>query len=672
MTEQTIFLSALDIPDAGKRSAYLETACAGDAGLRKQVEALLAAHERSGLFLDDPAVAQMAGVPPTPGEDTVTADAGPAHGRDDDLRFLNPPTRPGSLGRLAHYEVLEVLGRGGFGTVLRAFDDHLHRMVAIKVLAPQLATSGTARSRFRREAKSGAAVRDEHVVHIYAVADENEPIPYLVMEYIAGQTLQQKIDRTGPLPVHEILRIGSQVARGLAAAHDTGHIHRDIKPSNILLENGVERVKLTDFGLARAADDASISHSGIVAGTPMYMSPEQAQGGQIDHRADLFSLGSVLYAMCTGRPPFRASTTMAVLKRVCEEEPRSIAEINSEVPGWLRDVIAKLHAKRPEDRFQSAKEVGELLQQHLAQLQQPNLVAPPPAVVPVSPSPNRWQVGDRVLAPWEAEWLYPATVLLTNGDSIHVIYDDGDSSWWDASELRPLAIEKGARVFGCWNGPFYPATVTEREGNRIHLEYDDGDSEWTDFSDIRVAAPRPAPAELSAEAARRRRRKWVAAAVGLALLLILAFGAIRYGHAAMLYSANEGELELVPEDGLTTLIVLENPDGVSDPNKVLPTAADWMQMTTKRLLTLPPGKYRLNAGTSRLDTRFIHWRATTTDVFGQSRTYLLPAEGGQGWSTVVTVERGCRVSVFPVVSKDLPRSEPDQDAGPPPRPVGDR
>src|SRR5262249_56340293 len=132
------------------------------------------------------------------GEEAVTVDANAAAGGDEALGFLQTATRPDSLGRLAHYEVLEVLGRGGFGTVLRAFDDHLHRMVAIKVLAPQLATSGTARSRFRREAKSGAAVRDEHVVHIYAVAEEDATIPYLAMEYIAGHTLQQNLDPTSP------------------------------------------------------------------------------------------------------------------------------------------------------------------------------------------------------------------------------------------------------------------------------------------------------------------------------------------------------------------------------------------------------------------------------------------------------------------------------------------
>src|SRR5439155_4258185 len=157
-----------------------------------------------------------------------------------------------------------------------------------------------------------------------------------------------------------------QIAEGLAAAHQQGLIHRDIKPANILLENGVQRVKITDFGLARAVDDASLTQSGVIAGTPMYMSPEQADGQALDHRSDLFSLGTVLYVMCTGRPPFRATGTMAVLKRVIEDTPRSIAEINPEIPDWLADIIAKLHAKKPEERFQTAKEVAELLGQHLS------------------------------------------------------------------------------------------------------------------------------------------------------------------------------------------------------------------------------------------------------------------------------------------------------------------
>src|SRR5262245_13588586 len=173
------------------------------------------------------------------------------------------------------------------------------------------------------------------------------------MEYIPGQTLQQRLDQTGPLDVQEVLRIGEQIARGLAAAHAQGLIHRDIKPGNILTEVGVEKVKITDFGLARAADDASLTQSGVIAGTPLFMAPDQAKGETLDPRADLFSLGSVLYTMASGRPPFRAPTPLAVLKRVTEDTPRSIREIVPEVPQWLCDIITRLHAKDPQDRFQS-------------------------------------------------------------------------------------------------------------------------------------------------------------------------------------------------------------------------------------------------------------------------------------------------------------------------------
>jgi len=247
-------------------------------------------------------------------------------------------------------------------------------VVAIKVLAPALAAASPARKRFLREAWAAAQVRHDNVVQIYAV--EERPLPYLVMEYIPGQTLQQKHEQTGPLEVAEVLRIGGRIARGLAAAHEEGLIHRDIKPGNILLETGTEQnVKITDFGLARAADDASLTQSGVIAGTPLYMAPEQANGGPLDHRADLFSLGSVLYTLASGRPPFRAPSPLAVLKRVTEDTPRPIRQIIPEVPQWLCDLIARLHAKDPARRFQSAAEVAALLEQHLAQLQQPSRVA---------------------------------------------------------------------------------------------------------------------------------------------------------------------------------------------------------------------------------------------------------------------------------------------------------
>jgi serine/threonine-protein kinase len=311
------------------------------------------------------------------------------------LTFLSPSERPGSLGRLDHYEVSGVIGRGGMGVVLKALDPRLQRGVAIKILAPQLAASAAARSRFIREAQAVAAVRDEHVVAIHGV-DEANDVPYLVMEYIAGISLEERLDRTGPLQLKEVLRIGLQVASGLAAAHKQGLVHRDVKPANILLENGVERVKITDFGLARAVDDASVSQSGFAVGTPQYMAPEQARGEAVDHRADLFSLGSVLYAMCTGRPPFRSGGPLAVLKRVCEDTPRPIREFNSEVPEWLVAIIARLHAKDPARRFTSAAEVAALLGEHLAPVRQH---APSPTLaLPSVPRRRLWPVACAGLA----------------------------------------------------------------------------------------------------------------------------------------------------------------------------------------------------------------------------------------------------------------------------------
>jgi hypothetical protein len=362
MTERELFLAALERDDPTERAAFLDQACGADVSLRQRVEALLHSHERAADFMEVPVVEQLAG------------DGG-------GLDFLAPSRKPGSLGRLGHYEALEVVGRGGMGVVFRAFDTKLHRVVAIKALASPLATSSAARQRFVREARAAAAVSHEHIIAIHTVEDAG-PVPYLVMQFIDGPTLQKKLDGTGQLSLQQILRIGLQIAEGLAAAHRQGLVHRDVKPANILLENGVEKVKITDFGLARAGDDASLTQSGVVAGTPMYMSPEQADGLPVDFRSDLFSLGSVLYAMCAGRPPFRAPSALAVLKRVCEETPRPIREINPELPPWLGELVARLHAKAPADRYASAREVADLLARQLAELQQggtPSTHGQPPA-----------------------------------------------------------------------------------------------------------------------------------------------------------------------------------------------------------------------------------------------------------------------------------------------------
>lgn len=356
MTEDEIITAVLDLPDEVSRANYLDKVCSGNAELRRHVDALVANHFRTGDFLNVPTAEQtQAGNLPN-----LKPSGFPQRERDaTNLGFLAPSTKPDSLGRIGHYEVLEVIGQGGFGIVLRAHDDRLQRVVAIKVLLPHLAVTSPARKRFLREARASAAARHANVVQVYEVGEQ--PLPYLVMEYIPGETLQQYLDRTGPLNVSQTLRIARQIAEGLAAAHASDLIHRDIKPSNILLEAGQRLVKITDFGLARAADDASLTQSGTIAGTPLYMAPEQAMGKTLDHRADLFSLGSVLYQLVTGRPPFRANSTLAVIKRVAEDTPRAIREVIPETPQWLCDVISKLHAKEPDKRYQTAREVADVL-----------------------------------------------------------------------------------------------------------------------------------------------------------------------------------------------------------------------------------------------------------------------------------------------------------------------
>jgi serine/threonine protein kinase len=369
MTDESLFAAALERRTPEERAAFLAAAC-DDPEQRARVEALLAVLARAA-----PSVSQ-----PPASDSTRTAAPAESDPLLDALLPLAPSNYPDSLGRIGQYEVMQVLGRGGFGIVYRAFDEKLRRVVAVKVLAPHLAVTSPARKRFLREARATAAVRHENVVQVYAV--EEHPLPHLVMEYIPGETLQQRIERGGPLDAAEVLRLGRQIADGLAAAHAKGLIHRDVKPANILIDPELGgRAKITDFGLARTVDDASQTQSSALAGTPMYMAPEQARGETLDHRADLFSLGSVLYALLTGRPPFRAANMMAVLRRVCDDTPRPIREIIPEVPAGFVRIVEKLHAKNRDDRFQTAREVS------LALAECEQSPAAPPSSVKVRPSP---------------------------------------------------------------------------------------------------------------------------------------------------------------------------------------------------------------------------------------------------------------------------------------------
>jgi WD40 repeat protein len=321
---------------------------------------------------------------------------------DDDsaLVGLLEPDGPGRLGRIGHYAVTELIARGGMGIVLKAVDERLHRQVCLKFLAPQIAASVSARQRFVREARAAAAVRSDHVVTLHAV-EEYRGLPYLVMDFVPGPTLQERLDREGPLPVDDVIRIGIEIAQGLGSAHAQGLVHRDVKPANILWEKDSGRVRITDFGLARAVDDESVTRENCIVGTPEYMSPEQARGGTVDHRSDLFSLGSVLYALCTGRPPFVSpGGAVPTLLQVADEQPQTITTLNQSVPAGLAGTIARLHAKDPAERFQSAREVALALKSNIEN----------PDKVHAAPS----AIGQRRRQTW-LQWVAAAAVLLIIG-----------------------------------------------------------------------------------------------------------------------------------------------------------------------------------------------------------------------------------------------------------------
>ena len=211
--------------------------------------------------------------------------------------FLMEARGPDELGWLGPYRIRAVLGEGGMGVVFDAEDSQLCRRVALKILKPELALTPLLRKRFLQEARAAAALPSDHVVAIYQVGSAGE-VPYLAMQYLEGETLEQCLQRVGRLPAAEAARLGRDIALGLAAAHDKGLIHRDIKPANIWLEvvpgDSAPRVKLLDFGLARLAGGVSnLTASGMIVGTPHYLAPEQARGLTLDHRGDLFSLGCV-------------------------------------------------------------------------------------------------------------------------------------------------------------------------------------------------------------------------------------------------------------------------------------------------------------------------------------------------------------------------------------------
>lgn len=307
--------------------------------------------------------------------------------------MLAPPAAADELGRVGHFRVLKLLGSGGMGMVFLAEDQALGRQVALKIMKPRADDQELAGLRFLNEARAIAKIKHDNLVTIYQVGQEGNTF-YYAMELLAGETLESRIKRGQRWQIGEILRIGQELASGLAAMHEHGLIHRDIKPSNIWLETRGEgqgargeymkghaprvaphppRAKILDFGLVRDVnEEIALTETGIVMGTPAFMSPEQVRAKKVDARSDLYSFGCILYRLCTGRYPHEATGTMAQLAAVVADEPTAASELNPALPPALARLVMQLLAKNPEDRPQSAAAVAERLKMLREGLAEPN------------------------------------------------------------------------------------------------------------------------------------------------------------------------------------------------------------------------------------------------------------------------------------------------------------
>jgi serine/threonine protein kinase/Leucine-rich repeat (LRR) protein len=396
--------------------------------------------------------------------------------------FLLPAQRSDEIGRLGPYRILDVLGKGGMGMVFLAHDPRLDRQVALKVMLPKFAAHETAKLRFLREARAAAKVKSDHIVHIYEV-EESRGVPYLAMELMEGMPLDQFLHSHPKLSIPQILQIARDTAKGLAAAHDKGLIHRDIKPGNLWLDQGnAGRVKILDFGLARAEkEDVQMTQSGAIVGTPAYMAPEQARGNQpIDARADLFSLGCVLYRLCSGELPFKSDTTMGMLLAIATEEPPLPTTYAPDLPPELCELIMQLLQKDPAKRPASAKAVitrlAEIDQKYRARGTETtavasSLISPPtpsaPTISEVRPAPTAprrrspfaaaigaaFLGGALLLAGVVFFWQTPeGTVRVESNDpTIKIAFDEGElkivGAYKEALSLKPgkhgLKIQRG-------------------------------------------------------------------------------------------------------------------------------------------------------------------------------------------------------------------------------------
>ncbi len=328
--------------DPRERAAFLDQTCAANPSLRSEVESLIASYEQADGFIESPAVEFMA--------NSLEGEAGSLVGQS-----------------LGPYQLIDSLGGGGMGEVYRARDTRLGREVAIKVLPSAFSTDTDRLRRFEQEARAASALNHPNILVIHDVGTEDGS-PYLVTELLQGETLRQRLDST-TIPQRKAVDYALQIARGLAAAHDRGIIHRDLKPQNLFLTRDGQ-MKILDFGLAKLIQptnplqteaptllaDADTG-TGMVMGTAGYMSPEQVRGKAADQRSDIFSFGAVLYEMLTGKRAFQRASPVETMNAILKEEPAELSEANRNIPAGLERVVGHCLEKKPEERFQSTRDL---------------------------------------------------------------------------------------------------------------------------------------------------------------------------------------------------------------------------------------------------------------------------------------------------------------------------
>jgi len=329
------------------------------------------------------------------------------------LSFLSSPQGPDELGRLGSYKIMKLLGAGGMGLVFEAEDTLLRRQVALKVMKPEIAIKANHRQRFLQEARSGAAIPHDNIATVFQVGIENN-VPYLAMQFLQGESLGSRLHRDGKIPIEESLRIIREVASGIAAAHETNLIHRDIKPDNIWLESDGQgrpwkRVKILDFGLATSVSNTEegTSDSGMIMGTPHYMSPEQARGLPLDHRCDLFSIGCVLYQMISGELAFKGDNTLKIMNSLALHEPKPLNLIDSSVPTKVVELVQNLMRKKASERIASANNLIRIIDEIDTNIH--NSSGSPSVTLPMPNLPGQGYQATHT--PWYLNWKSALFVL---------------------------------------------------------------------------------------------------------------------------------------------------------------------------------------------------------------------------------------------------------------------